>query len=177
MSEKKSWGLILTISGAMAGAITSAVIDYFKDKPVFSTLWSIVKWFGNLILSIWNFDIKAGWIIIVLVTLVFILYIISKFQKEETEDTKPDFYDYTEDNFKNWKYTWEWKFSSARKAWIICDFKVHCPECDTSLIPNGPSFHCPRCNFFPHNTNPQEFYEIEHLILDNIKRKRKAKGN
>lgn len=174
---KSPWGI--SIGTAIFSLLLTMGYDNAKGKPILSTIWNIIVWFWELILSILNFNLKVWWIIGAVGIFIFILYIIAKFKKEET--FKPDFYSYREDRVKKWKWTWNWKWNNSKDAWVISDFKAHCPNCDTPLIDYsnnryGLSFDCPRCSFKASGDNCDEPFKIEHIILDNIDRKRKDKS-
>jgi hypothetical protein len=104
--------------------------------------------------------------------MVLILYLVYKFSPEG--NLKPDFYSYREGTFKNWKWTWDWEWSSYKNSWIISDLTAHCPNCDTPLIhfPNYAmvTYECPRCNYKAMGNQCEKSYQIESIIIDNIKK-------
>tara|TARA_R110001606_G_scaffold61718_1_gene144115 strand:+ start:140 stop:682 length:543 start_codon:yes stop_codon:yes gene_type:complete len=174
---KSSWGI--SIGTAIFSLLLTMGYDYSKDKPILSTVWNILIWIWDFILTILNFNLKVWWIIGAIIIFILILYVIDKFKKKES--FKPDFYSYRKDKVKRWKWTWIWKWKDSKNAWVISDFKAHCPNCDTPMIDNsnniyGLSFECPRCNYQASGDNCDDPFKIEHLILDNIDRKRKEKS-
>ena len=52
--------------------------DKIKDKPFFSTIWSALKWIGDLGLKILNFELRLWWVIIFIGLSIFIIYVIRK---------------------------------------------------------------------------------------------------
>jgi hypothetical protein len=110
----------------------------------------------------------------------FVMYldIVDKFKQEET--FKPDFYNYSEGQFKNWRWTWNWNWSQSQKAWIIDNLQARCPNCDTPMIDyssiHGLYFECPRCNYKARDSQCEEPHKIERIILDDIERQRKNKS-
>ena len=173
---KTPWGI--SIGTAIFSLLLTMGYDYSKEKPILSTIWNIIIWIWDLILSILNFDLKVWWIISAVGIFIFIIYLIDKFKKEES--FKPDFYSYREDTVKKWKWTWNWEWSKSKGAWGITDFKAHCPNCDTPMIDDssryGLSYDCPRCSFQASGERCDEPHKIERIILDNIDRKRKEKS-
>jgi hypothetical protein len=152
--------------------------DLFKEKPILSSIWQIIKWVGNLIWKILNFDIKVWWIILFIIGIILLIYIIDKFQKEELPKSNSN--DYKEDWIKGLKWSWDWEFSNSRNSWILSDLTAHCPKCDTPMIEQsmsiGTYFDCPRCNYKEHNRPGDESYKVQKIIIDNINR-RKNKNN
>ena len=85
---------------AILGILFTMGYDYFKNKPLLSTIWQIVKGTWNFIISALTFNLKVWWLIVGIV----IIYLVAKF-KQETIPT-PDFYNYREDKLKQWRWTW-----------------------------------------------------------------------
>jgi len=170
---KSPWGI--SLGTAIFSLLVTMGYDYSKDKPILTTVWNILVWIWNLIISILEFNLKVWWIIVTLGLFIFILYLNNKFKQDET--FKPDFYSYREGKFKRWKWSWGWKWSQLKNAWIISNMRAHCPNCDTPMIEHsstyGLSFVCPRCDFQASNSQCDEPQKIERIILDNIDRKRK----
>ena len=172
--KKSPW--TISIATAIFSLLLTMGYDYSKNEPILSTVWNLFKWIWNLIISILNFDLKVWWILIALAVFIGIIYLIDKFKQKES--FKPDFYGYREDKVKKWKWTWTWEWNNFKKAWIISNFRAHCPNCDTPMIEHsssiyGVSFDCPRCDFTASGSQCDEPHKIERIILDNIDRKRK----
>lgn len=169
----------ISIATAIFSLVLTMGYDYSKSKPIWTTIWAILKWIGNFFWSIFNFDLKVWWILAGTLIFILVIYIISKFQKEES--FKPDFYTYREGRFKKWKWTWSWEWNNSKNAWTISNMKAHCPNCDTPLIEHssiyGLSFDCPRCDFRANDGQCEEPHKIERIILDNIDRKRNEAKN
>lgn len=174
---KSAW--TISIGTAIFSLFLTMVYDYSKEKPILSTVWSFLKWIANLIWSVLNFDLKVWWIVVAVFVFILTLVIIDKFKRKET--FKPDFYNYREDKFKNWRWSWDWNWNRNKNAWIISEMKAHCPHCDTPLIDHSNSyilsFDCPRCEFNAIDRQCDEQYKIERIILDNIDRQRAEKKN
>ena len=179
MTEKKEHWLksnwTISVGTAIFSLLLTMGYDYSKEKPILTTVWSILKWIGNLVWTILNFDLKVWWILGSVFLFILIAFFVSKFKKEET--FKPDFYSYREGRFKRWRWTWGWEWSDGKKAWLISNLTAHCPNCDTPMIDHssmyGLSFDCPRCEFRASDQQCDEPHKIERIILDNIDRKRK----
>jgi len=171
---KSPW--TISIGTAIFSLLLTMAYDYFKEKPLLSTIGIIIKWVGNLMWNILFFDIKVWWIIIFLAFILFVMYLIARFKNES--GFAPSFIDYREDTIKGWRWSWDWKFSERRKAWMITDLKAHCPICNTPMIEESISyqthFDCPRCDFLVTNKPSDESHKVERIILDNIDRKEKS---
>lgn len=169
----------ISIATAVFSLLLTMGYDYSKSKPILTTIWSILKWIGNFILNILNFDLKVWWLIVGVLIFILIIFIISKFQKQDSFN--PDFYNYREGRFKKWRWTWTWEWNNSKNAWQISNMKAHCPNCDTPLIEHsniyGLSFDCPRCDFRASDSECDEPHKIERIILDNIDRKRNETKN
>lgn len=145
--------------------------DYFKNKPILSTIWWIVNGIWNFIISVLNFNLKVWWLIVGIIVIFAIIY----FKQEET--VKPDFYDYREGVFKRWSWTWDYKWDKWENAWGISDLTAYCPKCNTPLTNHSRydlRFDCPRCGFRAHDVECDNPHDIERIIWDNVKRKRKS---
>ncbi len=171
--KKSPWTISLVT--AIFSLLLTMGYDYSKNEPILSTVWNIIKWIWHIIIVILNFDLKVWWILIALLVFIIFVYVFDKYNNSET--FKPDFYSYREDKLKKWRWTWNWKWSNSKKAWVISNLSAHCPNCDTPMIEHssiyGLSFDCPRCEFSANDSECEEPYKIERIILDNIDRKRK----
>lgn len=174
---KSSWAI--SIGTAIFSLLLTMVYDYLKEKPILTTVWEILKWLGNFVWTILNFDLKVWWLLLAVVSFILIIILIANVKKEKT--FKPDFYSYREGKFKRWRWTWGWQWSDSENAWGISDLKAHCPNCDTPMIKHssfyGLSFDCPRCEFRAEDSQCDEPHKIERIILDNIDRKRNEAKN
>jgi hypothetical protein len=175
---KSPW--TISIATAIFSLLLTMGYDYLKEKPILSTVLLFVKWAGKIGWSILNFDLKVWWLIIVILFFILAIYIISKFPKEPA--SKPDFHDFREGKFKNWKWSWEWELNNSKNAWVISNMKAHCPNCHTPMIDQSTiyelRFNCPRCDFSATDGQCDQAYKIERIILDDIERKRReSKSN
>lgn len=174
---KSPW--VISIGTAIFSLLLTIGYDYLKEKPILSTIWSILKWIGNAIWKILNFNIKIWWIVIFIGLFILIIVIIDNIKNEGT--LTPDFCNYKEDTLKKWSWTWSWKFDNKKKVWTITDMKAHCPKCATPMIEYSDRyqliFDCPRCEFRASDEQCDEPHKIERIILDNIDRKEAEKKN
>ena len=162
----------ISIATTLLSLLLTIVYDYFKNKPILTTIWFISKWIGDLFWTILNFNLKAWWIIAAV--LVFIL--INKLKEEPI--LKPDFYNYREGKPKRWKWTWKWEWNKG-KGWRVSDMTAHCPNCKTAMIDYsdiyGFFFDCPRCDFEAKNKQCEDPHKIETIILDDIDKQREKR--
>lgn len=149
--------------------------DYYREKPMLSTICDIFNWLGSCIISILKFNIKVWWLVLFLLILFLVIFLIDKINKS---NEKPHFYSYVEDRLQLWKWSWRWKFSEYKGAWIIDKLQAHCPDCDTPMMKYSNSYRywyeCPRCSYISNERESEDPIKIEHIILDNINRKEKA---
>lgn len=168
---KSAW--TISIGSAIFSLLLTMIYDYSKDKPILTTTIAIFDWLGNLTSVVLNFDLKLWWVIISIFLLISIFVIIEKLKKDVT--LKPDFYYYNEDKFKRWTWNWKYEWRSRENAWVICEMKAHCPNCETPMIDYSNRFdlrfECPRCDYSASDEKCDEPHKIERIILDNIDRK------
>jgi hypothetical protein len=178
--KKKEWAnnsWVVGIGCAVVSLLLTMGYDYSKQNPILTTVAKILKlgWFG--LLGILNFEIRLWWLLCAVSLFIIIVRIFDSFRKApEHPSNRPDFYDYTEDQFRKWKWSWDWKYSLAKKAWVAENMQAHCPQCDTPLIfTHGfAEVKCPRCSYAEYS-DIEFAYTVEHLILDNVARKRAGK--
>jgi hypothetical protein len=172
---KSPWSI--SIGTAILSLFLTMIYDYFKKQPMLSTVWQVLEKIWAFIVSVLNFNIKVWWLIIGLIFLISIIYLIDKLKQGETSN-KPDFFSYKEGKFKRWKWTWNWEWNCYKNAWFITDLTPHCPNCDTPLVEGSTIYQlkyiCPRCDFTAEDSQCDEAYKIERIILDNIERKRRG---
>lgn len=168
-------GLITTVFGFLL----TVVYDFWKEKPILTTLVAMFKSLVRLAWRILDFDLKVWWILAFVFLLIVVASIINKLRKEE--DAQPDFLSYREDQFKNWKWTWSWRLSSRTNKYVISDLNAHCPKCDTQMMGRYDDysllFTCPRCEFTAMNEQCDQPSKVETIIFDNIRRKESKAEN
>lgn len=174
---KSPW--TVSLGTALFSLLGTVLYDYFKEKPILTTINQGVNWLVERFTNFINLEIKLWLILVILAALVliFILYILIENKKVR----KPEFLNYKEDRLKKWRWSWEWKWSETRKAWIISNLEPHCPNCGTTLMEdsNALMFHgfgCPRCDFYAGTEKFEDPRKIEALILDNLNRKESNLG-
>ena len=173
---KSSWAI--SIGTSIFSLLLTIGYDYSKSKPIFSTIYQIVKTIWNFVLYLLNYNLKAWWVILGIFILFVVICLIAKYKQQEF--IKPDFYGYREGRLKKWKWTWNWKWNDYKNAWIILDLTAHCPSCDTPMIDYSNryelNFLCPRCDYRASDSQCDDPQKIERIILDNIDRERRNKG-
>lgn len=172
---KSPWGI--SIGTAIFSFLLTLGYDIVKDKPIFSTIWVVLKKIGRLIFAFLNFEFKVWWIItgiIILIGIVYLLYRVS----EKSEKENPDFLKYQSGHFQHWQWSWDWRWSNYKQAWCVSNLIAHCPKCDTEMADysdffDGVRFVCPRCNYKAVGNECDQAGNVERVIIDNIKRKYK----
>ncbi|TGE36283.1 hypothetical protein E4K67_20300 [Desulfosporosinus fructosivorans] len=169
--KTKTWITEEWSKGAILCSILSVLFtigyDLIKSKPIFSTIWLVIKGVWNFIIYTLNFNLKVWWVIVGIIITIVIIYFVVNFKQEVV---KPDFLGYKVDKFKRWKWTWDYRWNKLEDTWRISNLTPHCPRCDTPLIEYsmGLRFDCPRCDFNAEYDECDEPHKIERLISDNI---------
>lgn len=173
---KSPW--TISITTAVFSFFLTVIYDIIKKKQLLSTMKAILLSLQNGFVAFLNYELKVWWILLGIVALFLLLLIISGIKNGEGKDNKPDFIDYTEDHFGDWKWSWEWRYNTLKATWYLSQLKAHCPKCDTPMFldSDGYLFRCPRCGFVSYQRNGyKKSYDVHALIIDNLNRKRKAK--
>lgn len=170
--KKSPW--TISIATAIFSLMLTIGYDYLKEKPILTTILTILKWFKDLGWEILNFDLKIWWIIFALLLVILTIVFIKKLKSKEI----PTFCNYRVDKFKRWRWTWDWQWEQQKKTWSISNIKAHCPNCNTPLLDHSISiydlaFDCPRCDFKARKEQCDEPHKIVKIILDNIDRNSK----
>jgi hypothetical protein len=166
MTKKDYWIGLYT---GIVGIILLALYDYVKEKPILSTLFSIIKWIW---ITFFEFEFKVWQIaIIILVLLSFkkILQATKKQVKQTVSDNIPKWLNYTQDTIDGITWKWKWNKRYATGNWYIADLFPLC-ECKTPMaLYNGSSLAtCPRCD--KHIMDFKSPEKVEAIIRDNVDR-------
>lgn len=167
---KSSW--TIGIATTLLGFLLTVGYDLIKEKQVFTTIGMIFSTLWSWIIAFMTFDLKVWWVLLGIATIFAALFVMAKIS-EQKEKTQPDFTSYTRDHFRTWKWSWEWAFSKYEQKWHVSKLKAHCPKCDTPMLSDrdGDVFQCPRCRFYASYDEHEKPYEVEAIIIDNLKRK------
>ena len=156
------------VLGGIIGIILTAIWDFIKQVPIFSTLSKLPNWFWSIL----NYKI-AVWIFIVFIMLWnFIKIIIQRKSSKEVQNNSFDFLNYTEDEIDGNKWRWNWKKHYTGK-YVIENLSVLCPNCNTPMKFDYylSTATCPRCNSISRNCkNPDN---VQSVIIDNLNRENK----
>ena len=161
MNEKKlaRYGALY---GAVFGVTGTAIYDWVKAKPVFSTIHHVLN-------SIWEgiFEYKIPiWQITIIVIIIFSFKKLTKIEKVKL----PKFLDYTEDIFDGTSWEWSWKWDSFEEIYLINNLVPLCKECKTPLELYYNSYEnigeCPRCDNKIKVKKSTE--KIKRIISDNL---------
>jgi len=145
--------------------LVGLLLEYLKEYPFFSTLWSAIVWCWDGVLFLANIQVSL-WAIILGLLIVIVLGCLFKSIKINTRpEPKPDapFLSYKEDVFDNFPVRWAWVLYSdgySPKSITVC-----CPNDKTPLIFDYYYYKCPRCKkeYHQYPDNGQ----IDVLIRDN----------
>lgn len=164
------------IVSIISGVAVSIICDWIKNIPVLSTIKWIFTTSFNKIIFFLNLRVKIWILLVVLLLFILFCYLIKK-MKDSNKVEEPSFIEYTSDNFMHWKWSWGWMWNNYNKHWQVTNLRAHCPSCDTVMNGNdksfyGPSYKCPRCQFYATCKQCDLGFEVESVIIDNIRRKR-----
>lgn len=166
-TEFKTGIALLALSG-----ISTAIYDFFKEKPLFSTIWAGIIWLYNSFVTILAFKIGIYWFLLFLIIIIFILFILNKSKKVFEPHLQ-----YTTDILIKWR--WQWQYSGSR----ITQLTPLCPDCNTIMSYNNLDYYklaeCPRCEKkfsgdlpkWDKNSYFEDDYKIQLLIIDNLQKK------
>ena len=155
----------ITLFGAAAGVVFTAIYDWIKQKPILSSFKSIIIWLWNNILE---YNI-AVWQIIIGVIILLALKKILK--KNITVQVKVDWLEYTQDTFSGIKWKWIWK-NNGYNVYSIKNLQPICSNCGTGMTVyedwQENTANCPRCD--NRLRNVKDLSKIKAIINDNIER-------
>lgn len=175
---KSPW--TISFATALFSLILTIAYDFLKGKQALSTIKAIVFIVINSLTAFLNFELKVWWVLLGLLILILIFVVFRKVALQIKKSEKPNFTNYTEDIFDSWKWTWQWYYNELEKKWSVTEIEAHCPNCDTAMFHEryGSSYKCPRCGFNAfYNPNRKNSYDIEAIVIDNVKRGKIGKEN
>lgn len=161
--------IILAFISALISIIFTAIYDYIKEKPFFSTLSYIINWIWN---TVFEFELNIWKIILIIIGFTIIKKIIKFLSKNDTSTN--DWLNYTEDSIEGLKWRWKWRKNPLTHKWNVDDIRIVCSNCGTSMnmdynITYGDNFaECPRCD--KKISRFKDIGKIEAIIIDNIDR-------
>lgn len=165
MSKTQHSEIKITLLGAAAGVLFTAIYDWIKEKPILSSFKSIIIWFWNNILE-YNFTV---WQIIIGMIILLIIKTILK--KNITVNEKADWLEYTQDIFSGIKWKWEWR-NNGYNLYSIKNLQPVCNSCGTGMTVyedwHENTANCPRCD--NHLSKVKDLSKIKAIINDNIER-------
>jgi len=170
---KSPWGV--SIGTALFSFLLTVGYDVLKEKPILSTIVSIIDAVRLFIIRLMNYQLRVWWVLLGLLFVVIILYIITKaFSVKDSNSQVPSFMNYTTDNISGWDWSWDWEKGYDGKYGVVNLHPV-CPKCSTPLIQErdySSTAKCLRCDFTENRSVPN-FEHITMLIYDNVKRSHK----
>ncbi|WP_338840576.1 hypothetical protein [Flavobacterium ginsenosidimutans] len=154
------------IFGGVIAVISSGVYDYIKEKPLLSSIKSLLIWIWE---QIFQFEIKI-WQILIIAIILIIIYSFSKTKKKE-EATTISFRDYIRDTIHGTTWIWSWEYDMFENKWQVRNITPICDNCGTMMkyeFSYGveSTAKCPRCD--NRQTKLKDNEIIEALIIDNI---------
>lgn len=163
----------LAIVPVVLSFLLSLLADWIKQVEIFSTIKTIATTLWKWMLAFLNFEVKVWWILVFLVCLVILLWIIAKVA-DTKEKNQPKFLQYTEDHFRDWKWSWTWGRTYTGK-WQVENLIAHCPQCDTPMRHDNfdTVFHCSRCSYESDNHSDNRD-DVMVVIYDNVDRMMKT---
>ena len=174
---KSPW--TISFATALFSFALTLLRDYINGIKLFSTIKNIFTIIYNFLIFILNYQIKVWWLIVFVILMSVIFHFLLK--KSNTEESTPYFLNYTEDCFRNWKWTWQWHRNYYNNKYEIYNLRAHCPKCETPMIQDiniyGEIYHCPRCRFVSDYKEHAKEYEVKAMIIDNLDRQKTGEQN
>lgn len=154
------------IFGGVIAVISSGVYDYIKEKPILSSVKSLLAWIWE---QIFQFQIKIWQILIIAIILV-IIYFFLQTNKTKKATTR-NFTDYNLDTIHGTVWTWSWEHNIFENKWEVQNITPICDNCGTRMkyeLSYGAesTAKCPRCENRQTRLKDKEI--IEALIIDNV---------
>ena len=151
------------------GIILLALYDFIKEKPILSTLFSIIKWVWN---TIFEFEFKVWQIIVIILALLVLKKILNVTINQVNQDNSEvdsKWLNYTQDTIAGITWKWKWRKNYGNGLWNISDLVPLC-KCKTPMaIYNGNTLAvCPRCEKSISGFKKPD--KVEAIIIDNIER-------
>jgi len=163
---KKNELIIAFVSGLIS-IIFTAIYDWTKEKPIFSTFIYIIKWIWK---NLFEFELKIWQILLFLFAFILVRKVLIFFKNGSNNE---DWLKYTEDSIDGIKWRWDWIMASNSK-WNVENLTVVCDGCGTSThldfdpYNDGLYAECPRCN--KKVSHLKDLDKVRSIIIDNIKR-------
>ncbi len=170
MTKKEIKVAVVTTVISVSG---TAIYDFIKEKPVFSSLWNSVKWIWT---TVFEFELKLWYFLLGLVIFVTIKRTI-KSKKIDTviipSEEMIDWLMYKEDTIDSIKWKWDWIKNPVDGNWNAKNIQPICNKCQTKMhLSKGVWYdlnsECPRCDNQYRNLKGIE--KIESIIIDNVQR-------
>ena len=168
---KNPWilGIGTTVIG---GVLLSFILDWIKGVDWLSTLKSVVKFIGDVLITFLNFELKVWWVLISIALIILALILLAKYYDAKAKNEKLPFLSYTKDSLLG--YTWEWEYSKGYDGkYSISNLHPVCSKCGMNLKQSGiygTQMECLRCNTSQHWEN--QYHTDAHMLIDdNIKKK------
>jgi hypothetical protein len=161
----------LAVTPVILSFILSIAYDLLKDKPIFSTIWLILRTVASWIYTFLNFELRVWWILTGIALIILVLYIIFKIQNSKPAyNTSIPFLSYTSDEIKGWLWNWRWEKNWEGMYDVEYLHPIR-PNCKTPLVREDYRYGiiCPRCGFKSHNNLPN-IDTVKLLIRDNVKK-------
>lgn len=168
---KKNEIILAFISGLISIMFT-AIYDWAKEKPIFSTFTYMTRWIWN---KIFEFELKIWQIILIILGFTIIKRTIKFLSKNNiSTNDENDWLNYTEDSIEGLKWRWKWNRNPLNHKWNVNDIRIACNNCGTSMnmdydISYAENFaECPRCDRKINRFKDVD--KIEAIIIDNVQR-------
>lgn len=166
---KKNEIILAFISGLISIMFT-AIYDWAKEKPIFSTFIDIIKWIWK---NLFEFELKIWQILLLIFGFTMIKRITKILSKKNTPiNNENDWLNYTEDFIEGLRWRWKWHRNPLNHNWNVNNISIACHNCgtsmnmDTSYVENFAE--CPRCD--KTITGFKNIDKIEAIIIDNVQR-------
>lgn len=165
---KKPW-VIAIVTTVVGTVLATCVIDLIRGVDWLSTFKVIASFFGKIVGSFLNFELKVWWVLAFLVVVIVGFIIFTKMYDTKPKSTAPSFLEYKKDFLLG--YTWRWEYEKGYDGkYNIVQLRPVCSTCGMTLKEDVWDVECLRCNnALPWDESKRR--DARMLILDNIEKK------
>gem|GEM_PF-3211229 len=168
-SKKSFWQnrWVVGTGSIVIGTAILKILDWLSGTQLVNFLWNFIKsiFLGAFSFVGWTFEIPIWGITLIFLSGIGLLFIWAWFNnkiEELNSEQEPKFLNYTEDEFDNILYKWEYELNYDDK-YSPTNFTPFCPD-DNCILHYGK---CPICNrnfnrYFKDNS------ELEKIVIHKI---------
>jgi len=109
--NKIDWTTII-FAPIATGIASTLIADYFKEKPLLTTITYALKYMGSLIASFLTADLKVWWVLVAFVVCLIVYLVYQNFKTDDSTKepkNKPDFLKYRREKLTYLLWRWDYR--------------------------------------------------------------------